>query len=258
MPAAYDTYDYPSYWVGRDYEHYSEISALKGLLQKIPKTRNILEIGAGYGRLAKTYIYRGKKIILSDPSSRLLAIARDELGKKYQGRVKFIHSSLENLPARVKGGNVDLAICIRVLHHIENTNNAFEIVNHLLSKKGYFIVEFANKSHFKATLSEFKKGNLTFPLDISPKDLRSKSNLRKNTLPFINYHPDDIIKKLEDNGFEILERRSVSNIRYPFFKKILPLETLLSIEKALQKPLAYISFGPSMFILARKKAIWKQ
>jgi hypothetical protein len=51
MPAAYDTYDYPSYWEGRDYEHGSEEIAIKGFLNRIAKIKTALEIGAGYGRL---------------------------------------------------------------------------------------------------------------------------------------------------------------------------------------------------------------
>ena len=254
MSAAYDTYDYPSYWLGREYEHFSEVLAIKAYLQKISKVRNILEVGAGYGRLAKIYLYRGKKIILSDPSSRLLAIARDELGNNHNREIKFIHSSLENLPKKIKAGNINLTICVRVLHHIKDIDNAFSLINKLLSKRGYLILEFANKSHFKATISEFLKGNLTFPLDIFPKDIRSRRNIRKNTLPFVNYHPDDIVKKLKDSGFEIIEARSISNIRSGFFKKIIPLDTLLVCEKALQKPFAKIHFGPSILILARKRA----
>lgn len=255
MSAAYDTYDYPSYWLGREYEHYSEVSAIKAYLQKISKVRNILEVGAGYGRLAKIYLYRGKKVILSDPSSKLLAIARDELKDSKNREIKFIHSSLENLPNKIKAGNINLIICVRVLHHLKDINNAFSIMNKLLSKRGYLILEFPNKSHFKATVTEFLKGNLTFPLDIFPKDIRSRRNIQKNTLPFVNYHPDDIVKKLEDSGYEIIETRSISNIRFSFLKKIMPLEALLACERFLQKPFAKIRFGPSMFILARKRLV---
>lgn len=255
MAAAYDTYDYPSYWIGREYEHFSEISAIKMSLQKISKIRNILEVGAGYGRLAKTYLYRGRKIILSDPSSKLLAIARDELEVERNREIKFIHSSLENLPKKIKSGTIDLVVCVRVLHHIQDIDLAFCLISKLLSRRGYLILEFANKRHAKATINEMLKGNLTFPLDIFPKDLRSKRNIKKKTLPFINYHPDDVVEKLEENGFEIIEKRSVSNARNSFFKKIIPLETLLEIEKVFQKPLARINFGPSIIILARKRAL---
>ena len=46
MPAAYDKYDYPSYWIGRDYEHGSEVIAIEGFLKIFQKSKRfwILEL----------------------------------------------------------------------------------------------------------------------------------------------------------------------------------------------------------------------
>ena len=248
MPAAYDKYDYPSYWIGRDYEHGSEVIAIEGFLKNIPKIKKVLDIGAGFGRLTKTYLFRSKKVILSDPSSRLLKIARDE----YQANnIKFIHCRVENLNKKIKSKSIDLIIMIRVLHHIGNPSNTFKVVNNILNKKGYFILEFANKTHFKANVLEFFKGNFTFILDIFPKDICK--NKRKKTLPFVNYHPDIIIDLLEKEGFNIVEKRSVSNIRSPFVKKIFTTDMCLFIEKRIQRVFSFVNFGPSVFILAQKK-----
>lgn len=254
MPAAYDKYDYPSYWRSREYEHKSEIIALKDLLSKIPKIKNLLDVGAGYGRLTPFYLYRCKKITLSDPSARLLSLAR----KKYQNdypHSRYLQSKLENLPSKLKSGSFDTIILIRVLHHLSDIDRSFKIIYQLLAERGYFILEFANKRHIKALLSEFLKGNTTFLLDIFPKDLRNKRNIRRKTLPFLNYHPDHIKKLLNNSGFEILEKRSVSNFRSSFFKKFFPLDTLLKLEQLLQVLLARYNYGPSLFLLCRKKAI---
>jgi ubiquinone/menaquinone biosynthesis C-methylase UbiE len=250
MPAAYDTYDYPSYWEDREYEHKAEYYAIKTLLDEIPKIKTILEIGCGHGRLFTSFSYRAKKIVLSDPSATCLSLARKKL--KNNKKALFLQSSLENLPNKLRGGSSDLIILVRVLHHIENTQEAFKIVARLLKDNGYFILEFANKSHLKATLKEFIKGNITFPLDIFPIDKRSKRHVKNKTLPFINYHPDEITEQLKNAGFTIIEKLSVSNIRSTFIKKIVPTTTLIEISKALQKPLSHFNFGPSIFILAKK------
>ncbi len=251
MTAPYDTYDYPSYWSGRDYEHKSEVTALKDLLIKIPRLKTSLEIGCGFGRLLPTYIFRSKRVILTDPSVKLLRLANKKYGKNK--KVKFVHCKLENLIKKVKPRSVDLVVMVRVLHHIEDIDKAFTIIDRLLCQNGYFILEFANKGHLKATLREFVKGNLTFPLDLTPKDLRSKRSLKNNSLPFINWHTDLIKHKLEEMGFTILETRSVSNFRNSFLKAILPPETIDYLEKHLQKPLARLNFGPSIFILSQKQ-----
>ena len=249
MAAAYDTYDYPAYWLGREYEHESELIALKDFFEKIPKIKTILEIGAGYGRLTPIYTYRAKKVILTDPSAKLLKIARENFtGKK----IHFIQARQENLPSKIRPRSVDVAVMVRVLHHIENVEETFAIVSKLLKKGGYFILEFANKFHFKAQGREFLKGNFTYPLDILPKDIRSKGSKRKKTIPFYNFHPDQIKEALTTKGFQIVETRSVSNIRSPFIKRVVPRNTLLALERIAQKPFARISFGPSIFILARK------
>ena len=253
MPAAYDTYDYPSYWDDREYEHKAEYYAIRTLLDKIPNIKTIIEIGAGYGRLFSSFSYRAKKIILSDPSASSLSLAR----KKTRNNKKaiFIQSSLENLPNQLRGGTADLVIMVRVLHHIKDTQEAFKIVAKLLKENGFFILEFANKGHIKATLREFYKGNLTFPLDIFPIDKRGKRSIKNKALPFINYHPDEIVEQLKNAGFTIIEKLSVSNIRSTFLKKIITTATLIDIEKFLQKPLSHINFGPSIFILAKKHPI---
>lgn len=247
MAAAYDNYDYPSYWEGREYEHNSEIIALKSFLEKIPKIRKILEVGSGFGRLTPHYLFRAKSVILVDPSAKLLKIARKDLKDK---KIKFIQSLIENISGKVKGNTIDLIICVRVMHHLDDVEEIFDIFERLVKKNGYLILEFPNKCHLKAVLTEFFKGNVTFLLDIFPKDVKTKK--RKKTLPFKNYHPDYIRYELEKHGFEIIQERSVSNIRIPFFKRVLQTPFLLYVEKISQILLSKINFGPSKFILAKK------
>jgi ubiquinone/menaquinone biosynthesis C-methylase UbiE len=249
MPAAYDSFDYPSYWIGREYEHKAEVLAISAFLNKIKKIDTILEIGSGFGRLTPIYAIRGKKIILSDPSARLLYIAKKEFNQK---KYSFIQSSLNNLPKKIRKRSIDLIILVRVLHHMDKIDDAIQIVSDLLKKGGYLILEFPNKIHLKATLLELIKGNMTVFLDIFPKDRRSTKSIRNKTLPFFNYHPEIINKILKDKNFEILEIKSVSNFRSSLFKRILPLELLLFLEKYFQIVFAKIYFGPSIFILAKK------
>lgn len=251
MPAPYDNYDYPAYWKGREYEHNSEFLAIKKLLFRIPKVDRSIEIGAGFGRLLPAYQFRVKKIVLSDPSAKLIAKARN----KYRNnkRVEFIQSTLDNLKNRKRAKSFDLCIMVRVLHHIEDIDKAFENVSNLLKDKGYFILEFPNKSHLKAIFKKICRGDFTYPLNIFPLDIRSKKNIKKKTLPFINYHPDQIIEKLEAAGFDLIETRSVSNIRSSFMKRLFPISFLLDLEKYIQIPFSKLNFGPSFFVLAKKR-----
>ena len=250
MPAAYDTYDYPAYWIGREYEHESEVLAIRAFLQKIPKIKTILEVGAGFGRLVPAYAFRAKKIVLTEPSGKLLKICRLSYPEE---NFSFVQTTAENLSKKIRSKSVDLAICVRVVHHVEEIDELIENTCRVLKYKGYLILEFANKKHLKATLLEFLRGNFTFPIDIFPSDKRSAKSIKKATLPFLNYHPDEIKRKLIECDFRVVETRSVSNIRSPFLKKLLSTETLISLEKTLQVPLSFLSFGPSIFVLAQKR-----
>lgn len=249
MSAHYDSYDYPSYWDNRGYEHQSEVIALNAFLARIPKLKKILEIGAGFGRLTPHYIYRAEKLVLADPSRKLLNIAKKTFTQK---KVIFIQSDIENLPQKIRPHSQDLIILVRVLHHVKDVARVFIAVRKMLSKNGYFILEFPNKNHLKAVVRQFFKGNFTFLLDIFPKDIRSKKFIKPEVLPFNNYHPDKIKELLIESGFKIIETRSVSNIRSPLMKKFLPFDFILFLEKCLQKILSYINFGPSLFILVKR------
>lgn len=251
MGAHYDTYDYPSYWIGRQYEHESEILALKSLLDEIPKIDTILEIGAGFGRLVPAYLYRARKIIVSDPSSKLLALVREKYRAKRN--VKIIQARAENLNKKLPSKSVDLIIMIRVLHHLEDIDEFFDAAHRLLKPNGYIILEFPNKNHIKAIFKEISKGNLTFPLEIFTKNVGKAKKCKEKSILFQNFHPDLVKHKLKERSFIIKEGRSVSNIRLPIMKKIFACEFLLSLENRLQKPFYHIGFGPSIFLLAQKK-----
>ncbi|MDE1941476.1 MAG: hypothetical protein KGI66_05120, partial [Patescibacteria group bacterium] len=68
----------------------------------------------------------------------------------------------------------------------------------------------------------------------------------------VNHVPHEISLILTTVGFNILAKKSVSNLRWPLLKKVLPASVLLFVEKRVQRPLAGIWFGPSAYFLARR------
>ena len=250
MAAHYDNYDYPSYWTERDYEHKSEVLVIKSFLDKISKIGTILDVGAGFGRLTPKYLHRAKKVVLAEPSSKLLSKARKTLPNK---KIKFVQTTIDNLNKKVKSQSINLVLFVRVAHHMRDLDQTFDNIHKVLDHKGYFIMEFANKRHLKAMVLEFIKGNFTFAHDIFPRDISSEKSKKQNALPFINYHPDIICAKLKEHGFKIIEVRSVSNIRSPFMKKYFPLSTLLFFESFMQEFASKLKLGPSIFVLAQKR-----
>lgn len=254
MAAHYDSYDYVQYWDGRNYEHESEAVAITSFLDIINRPlSSIADIGCGFGRLYPIYKNSTKHIHLVEPSKKLLSKAKEILSKRTKNKkVTFQQSSVENLPNILKP--VDALLMIRVMHHLQDPMKGLTALSDCIKPGGYLILEFANKMHGKAQLKQLRAGNLLYPFEIFPEDKRSTVNKTDTCIPFYNYHPDIIFSYLKDLNFDILETRSVSNIRSRRLKRILPLRALIEFERKLQKPLAKVHFGPSIFVLAHKKA----
>lgn len=247
MSSPYDTFDYPSYWKFRKYEHRSEVFTIKTIFKKLPRVNNLLEIGSGYGRLTYLYVNHCKKIILSDPSRKLLKLAKNN---HKSNKIKYLISDLESLHKYIKPSSIDLIVMIRVIHHIKSLEKAFMQINKILKDNGYLILEFPNKAHMKNVIKNLLICNFKYFIDFLPVDI--KKSKERQTLPFINYHPLMIKNVLEKYGFSIIEKYSTSNIRHKYFKNIFSIKTLLILEKLLQKPFSILNFGPSIFVLARK------
>lgn len=242
-PADYDdpNFDYKRYWQKRQYEHLAEKIVLKKFFKLIPQKESLVDIGGGFGRLVPFYASTFKQCTLVDLSKRLLEIAK-KLTKKHH-HLKIIKGSVSKLP--LKNESSDVVLMVRAIHHLLSPDAAFKEINRILKPNGYFILEFANKLHFKACLKAVLRLNFSYLTDLAPAE-------KSEEIVFSNFHPQKINKFLSKNGFQIIKMASVSNFRSPFLKKILPLKTLLFLENTAQEVLPSRTSGPSVFVLARK------
>lgn len=249
--APYDSYDYPSFWIGREYEHRADEAALKKLLAKTTKAKTLIDLGAGFGRMALVYLPHVEQAVLLDPSGKLLQVATGMLSPRFNN-FSTVKGTAQSLPERLKNKKFDLVLVLRVMHHIKNPEKVFEQVANLLPSGGFFILEFANKINFKARLRALRKRNFAFLKDETPLDMHTKLERGGEYIFFSNHHPKKIISLLEESGFEVIDKLSVSNFRNSLLKKILPLPALLFLERIAQKVFAFYFFGPSIFLLAKK------
>ncbi len=239
-----DSSSYLKYWDGRDYEQASEEVALRKLL-KGKKFKKAVDVGGGYGRLSVVLRDYADEVTLAEPSQQQLDIAKDFL----KGKPKVIakKAQAENLP--FKDGELDLAMVIRVIHHLPNPVPAFEEISRVLKPGGYFLIEFANNAHFKNRLKYTAKLQR---LPVDPVDIKTEAGRKKNDIPFVNHNPKTVKKQLAQSGFKLVDQLSVSNLRSQSLKKVIPHKTLVSLEKAMQRPLAKTYFGPSTVYLLQK------
>jgi ubiquinone/menaquinone biosynthesis C-methylase UbiE len=185
------------------------------------------------------------QVILAEPSQQQLDISKEFL--KGKPKVESVLAQAENLP--FDDNSIDLAMVVRIIHHLPDPVPAFQEIHRVLKKDGYFLIEFANYVNFKNRVKHAVKLQ---KMPTEPVDIRSEENKIEGEIPFVNHNPKTVRKQLAQTGFKLEKTLSVSNFRSPTLKKVLPKSALVKMEKAVQKPLAKTYFGPSTVFLLRK------
>ncbi len=237
-------HNYLKYWDGRQYEHMSEAIAIKRLL-KNKRFKHAVDVGGGYGRLSVLLEEYADQVTLAEPSQQQLDIAKDYL--KDHPRIERRLLQADDL--KFRDGSIDLVTMIRVMHHLPNPVPEFKEIHRVLAQNGYAIIEVANYAHMLNRLKHYSKGQ---KLPKEPIDIRSEANRRDEEIPFVNHNPRTVVNQLKANGLEVQAVLSVSNLRNPGLKKLVPRAMMLSVERLMQKPLSRFYFGPSVFFLVKK------
>ncbi len=237
-------FNYLHYWNGRDYEHSAEVIALDKMLRG-KHFKHAVDVGGGYGRLSAVLTQYADKVTLAEPSKQQLDIAKDYLQDFPTVERKLAQA--DALP--FDDASVDLVTVVRVIHHLPDPSAEFAEIARILQPGGYFFFEFANYSNFKNRVKHVVKGK---KLPIEPIDIRSDASKKEDKTPFVNHNPKTVKKQLAHAGLIVEKTLSVSNLRSPKIKKLIPQGGLLAIESLMQSGLAKAYFGPSTVYLVRK------
>jgi ubiquinone/menaquinone biosynthesis C-methylase UbiE len=242
----YDTdVDYLSYWTARSYEHRAEVMALSRLLQG-RRFGHAVDVGGGYGRLSVLLCQYADRVTLADPSYRQLEIAG-----RYLERHPAIETRLTDAAhLDFEPASVDLAVMVRVLHHLPDPERELSEIARVVRPGGYAIIEAANVKHAVNRIRYWLNGRR---IPTTPVDIRSEANRTSESIPFVNHHPAVIARQLAACGLHVERVLSVSNLRQPALKRVMPERLMLAAEHAMQVPLAPLSFGPSLFFMVRKQ-----
>jgi len=221
-----------AFWPGREYEDQAERIALRHMLPE--RGARLCDIGAGFGRLADEY-HGYEQVILLDYSWSML---RDAVRRLHRDpRFVFVAADLYNLP--FADSALDTAVTVRVLHHVVDVPRAFAEVNRVVSPQGAYITEFANKRHLKARVRRWWTGR--------PPDLDSLEPSEYLKLHF-DFHPRFITEQLRVGGFDVRDKRAVSDFRLAALKRVFPARLLSGLDGLLQRPLAGLDLTPSIFM----------
>ena len=236
----YSHTDYRDFWEhgARKYEDVVERIALRRLCDSVGG--RCVEIGAGYGRLVNEYAPRCDAVLLTDFAESLLDQASERVRQLGYSHVECRVANLYELERL--GERFDQAICVRVLHHVEDVPAFFTQVNRVLMPGGTFVLEFANKRNFKEIARWLARRPNLAPFDRNP-------SARKGEV-YYNFHPAYVQSELFAAGFLIERMLAVSWFRSRTLKRLVPSRALAAIEKPLQR--VRPAFTPSVFVRARK------
>ena len=237
-------HNYLHYWDGRGYEHAAEEMAIKRLLEG-KKFRNAVDVGGGYGRLCVLLERYASKVTLAEPSQQQLDIAADYL----KDHAEIDRQLLQADDLKFADGSIDLLTMVRVMHHLPDPSSEFKEIARVLADDGYAMIEIANYMHARNRVKHILRRQ-KFPT--KPVDIRSAEHRGKDEIAFVNHNPKTVIKQLAHAGLKVDRILSVSNLRSPGLKKIMPKRVMLAVEGILQPTLARSYFGPSIFLLVKK------
>ena len=224
------------FWASRAYEDACDRIALRALLP--PGGARLIEVGAGFGRLAGEYAaYR--EVVLLDSSEVHVAVARETLG--HDPRFEVTLGDALALP--YADGYFDAAVCVRMLHHFEEPEPVLAELARVVRPGGSLVVEFANKRNLKAIARRLLGRQSWSPFDLG-------------SVAYKPYHfdhaPVSVRRSLRAAGFSVRRTRAASLFRLPGLWRRLPAGLLAHAESVLQEPLGSITPGPSVFMLARR------
>lgn len=224
----------------RAFEDAAERLAVRALLPH--GGGRVLDIGAGFGRLAPEYASYREPFLL-DYAPSMLADAHARLGDA----ATFVCADLYRLPFAT--GSLDAVIQVRVLHHVENVPAAFAEVARVLRPGGAYILEFANKRHLKALLRFALRRQREDPTRPEPHEF----------VPLNwNFHPRSIDEALAAASLRVEARRAVSHFRLPILKRMVPADALARADAAIGGRLGALAVAPSQFVRARRGSDGRQ
>jgi len=222
---------------GREYEDRAERIALRRLLPR--RGQRLVEVGAGFGRLAD--LYDGfRQVILLDPARSMLREAQERLGD--DPRILYVRGHVYNLP--LADSSCDAVVMVRVMHHLQEVPRALAEIVRILNGGGSFICEYANKRNLKA-IGRYLLGRQSWnPFTPEPYEFAP--------LHF-DFHPHWMAAQLRRAGLTCERELAVSLFRLPLIKGVMPPRWLAALDGALQGPGGRCKLSPSIFLQARPR-----
>lgn len=237
----YEGSDYRTrFWEGqgRDYEDQVERIALRRLMPRTGHT--LIEVGAGFGRLADEYTGYDR-VVLFDYSRSLLREAQAHFGK--DGRFLYVAGNWYEMPFVT--GLFDTMVQVRTLHHAADAPALFQELARIARPGGTYVLEFANKQNLKAIGRFLLRQQEWSPFNREPIEFVALN---------YDFHPQWIREQLALAGFAPGRILTTSHFRFGPIKKAIPTQLLVQVDQLAQHSGNLWQLTPSVFVQNRHPA----
>lgn len=231
----YEGSDYHArFWEGqgRDYEDQVERIALRRLMPAVGST--LIEIGAGFGRLANEYTGY-QTVVLFDYSRSLLREAQSHLA----GDPRFCYVAGNWYTMPFVAGLFETIVQVRTLHHAADVPALFAQLARIARPGGRYVLEFASKHNIKA-IARYWLGRQTW----SPHTQEPVEFVPLN----FDFHPRWIQHQLKLVGFRPGQMLTVSHFRLALLKRLIPIRLLVKLDALAQRTGNWWQLSPSVFV----------
>lgn len=231
----YEGSDYRArFWEGqgRDYEDQVERIALRRLLP--PTGSTLIEIGAGFGRLADEY-WGYETAVLFDYSRSLLREAQAHLGD--DPRFLYVAGNWYTMP--FVDGLFAAMVQIRTLHHAADVPALFAELARIARPGGDYVLEFASKHNLKAVARYLLRRQAWSPFTPEPVEFVDLN---------FDFHPRWIRERLQEAGFGPGRMLTVSHFRLGLLKQVAPTTWLVGLDAGAQRTGNWWQLTPSVFV----------
>lgn len=235
----YEGSDYRTrFWEGqgRDYEDQAERVALRRLMPPTGKT--LIEIGAGFGRLADEYTGYDQ-VVLFDYSRSLLREAQAHFGK--DPRFIYVAGNWYEMP--FVDGLFDTLTQVRTLHHAADVPALFAELRRISHPQSTYVLEFASKRNLKAILRFVARRQDWSPFELEPVEFVELN---------FDFHPGWIREQLTLADFTPGRMLTVSHFRLPVVKKVVPTGTLVALDRMASLTGNMWQLSPSVFVRSKR------
>lgn len=231
----YEGQDYEAFWTGPG-KRYLDALEQAIVARTLPGGDSIVEIGAGFGRLGRSYVSRYRHVHMVEPASNLRAIA----ARTYGDAVTYHDASVLDLP--FQSSFLDAALMVRVFHHLTDPEKALREIYRVLKPKGTLVFNYSNRHNIRR-IAGYLIGRAPNPFTCGAEHYNPG---------LIGHAPADVEALLRGIGFDIQSQYGVGLVdklieRFPPAGRIVKPSLLLS------RLAGAVKMSPAQFVVAEKR-----